>query len=84
MLSTNNTRKQITDLSEPIQIRELNRQLDWIWKTLLGGIDLKNLSAAGVKEMTVLIESTMSEDITSLSDRVTVLEGLINDSEQTT
>lgn len=35
MANMTRSRKQITDLSEPLQIRELNRQIDWIYTQLL-------------------------------------------------
>lgn len=38
------SRKNIRDLSNPQEIRELNRQLDWIWHKLLGALDSKAFS----------------------------------------
>ena len=37
-------RLTLTDLKEPQQVRELNRQLTWVWDRLLGGLELKALT----------------------------------------
>lgn len=41
-----NAKQRITlgNLTEPQQLRELNRQLEWIWNQLLGGLSEKSLS----------------------------------------
>ena len=36
-------RLTLTNLTEPQQLRELNRQLTWIWDQLLGGLSMKSL-----------------------------------------
>ena len=54
-----NTRRQITNLNEEIQLRELNRQLDWIWQHLQGGLTLKNLSQEGKQQLTEFIETVV-------------------------
>ncbi len=44
-MSSAKQRTTLTNLSEPQQMRELNRQLSWIWDQLLGGLNMKSLSA---------------------------------------
>ena len=39
-------RVTLSNLSEPQQVRELNRQLSWIWDQLLGGLSMKSLNAS--------------------------------------
>ena len=43
MADLTRSRKQVTDLSEPLQIRELNRQLDWIFAQLYGRLSDKTI-----------------------------------------
>ena len=85
MASSNTARRQITNLSEPLQIRELNRQLEWIWQQLLGGLTMKSLSEDGVDQATELIIETTSEiydsqiediedDLEGVTGRVETLE----------
>jgi len=78
----NSPRRQITDLSESIQIRELNRQLDWLWQQLLGGISMKNISEHGKEEAVDLIESTAADiydpQIDGINDSITSIEGAIS------
>lgn len=38
-------RVTLNNLNEPQQMRELNRQLGWIWDQLLGGLSMKSLNA---------------------------------------
>lgn len=38
-------RVTLSNLNEPQQMRELNRQLGWIWDQLLGGLSMKSLNA---------------------------------------
>ena len=78
MLSTNNTRRQITDLSEPVQVRELNRQLEWIWQQLLGGLNMRNLSKNGVQQVTELITDTTAA---IYDPQIEEIEGDIDDIE---
>lgn len=63
-------RKDLHDLSKPIEIRELNRQLDWIWKQLLGGLTLKSLSSDTTKK---IMESSLSQAVIEqlIADRIT-------------
>lgn len=53
MSSNSKQRITLTNLSEPQQMRELNRQLSWIWDQLLGGLPMKSLNeeARGVINM---------------------------------
>ena len=44
MLNYSGSRRTITDLSKEQQIRELNRQLDWLWRQML---ELKKAIAEG-------------------------------------
>jgi len=55
-MNTNNVRRTFTDLQNPQQMRELNRQLEWIWKQLLGGLTEKALSSAGKTQITRTVE----------------------------
>jgi len=63
-------RVTLNNLSEPQQVRELNRQLSWIWDQLLGGLSMKSLSAsaravidskAGSEEVESLVQQTSDE-----------------------
>ena len=78
MTSSNSSRKQITDLSQPMQIRELNRQLDWICQQLLGGLTEKAFSKSGINQITERITDVTGEiydpQITSLTERIEDLE----------
>lgn len=61
-------RKNLNDLSKPIELRELNRQLDWMWKKILGGLTAKDFSDAGMKNIITTIEKTVAEEI--LTDKL--------------
>ena len=52
-------RVTLTDLREPQQMRELNRQLTWIWDQLLGGLSMKSLNAGARK----IIDSKAEESV---------------------
>ena len=86
MASSSSMRRQITDLSEPLQIRELNRQLEWIWQHLLGGLTMKNMSDSGVEEVTELIVDTTSEiydsQIEDIENDIDDIENDIDDIEE--
>ena len=43
-MSNSKQRVTLTNLTEPQQMRELNRQLSWIWDQLLGGLSMKALN----------------------------------------
>ena len=45
MANINNVRKTFTNLSDPQQIRELNRQMEWLWHQLFGGLTEKSFQA---------------------------------------
>lgn len=61
--SSTSIRKTITDLSEPQQIRELNRQLDWVWRQLLGKLDVKSFSTDGLKQLIETTQDALAEEI---------------------
>lgn len=63
--STNNIRKTITNLDEPQQIRELNRQLDWVWRQLLGKLDAKSFSTKGLSELFGFTRDVFTEEISN-------------------
>jgi len=63
--STNNVRKTITNLDEPQQIRELNRQLDWVWRQLLGKLDSKAFSTKGISEILGYTRDVFTEEISN-------------------
>ena len=69
-MSSAKQRTTLTNLSEPQQMRELNRQLSWIWDQLLGGLSMKSLSAsaravidskAGAEEVESLVRQSAEE-----------------------
>jgi len=64
-----NTKQRVTltDLKEPQQIRELNRQLTWIWDQLLGGLSMKSLNAGARK---VIDSKADSEEVDALGNVV--------------
>ena len=45
-MSALNPKQRVTlsNLNEPQQLRELNRQLEWVWNQLMGGLTQKALS----------------------------------------
>ena len=60
-------RTTLKNLNEPQQMRELNRQLTWIWDQLLGGLGLKSLSSGARK---VIDSKASSEDVDALGNVV--------------
>ncbi len=44
-------RVTLNDLSEPQQLRELNRQLEWVWSQLMGGLTSRAFSEAFREEI---------------------------------
>ena len=82
MASSNSMRRQITNLSEPLQIRELNRQLEWIWQQLLGGLTMKNMSSDGVDQVTELVIETTAEiydpQIEDIEDDIDDIEDILS------
>ena len=68
-MSAQTTRQRVTlnDLKEPQQLRELNRQLEWVWTQLMGGLTRKSLSSG----LNSVIESKASaEDVDELAESV--------------
>lgn len=66
-------RKNLHDLSKPIELRELNRQLDWMWKKILGGLTAKDFSDGGMKSIIKTVEKTVAEEITADAIETNVL-----------
>lgn len=62
--TTSITRRQLTNLNEPQQLRELNRQMEWIWHQLLGGLTEKAMSTTGIRQVTKRIETTVASELT--------------------
>ena len=60
-------RLTLSNLTEPQQMRELNRQLEWIWAQLMGGLSRKSLSS-GLQS--VIDGKADGETVTSLSTRI--------------
>ena len=67
--NVNASRQRLTlsNLTEPQQMRELNRQLEWIWAQLMGGLSRKSLSS-GLQS--VIDGKADGETVTSLSTRI--------------
>ena len=63
MTNINKARKTFTDLSNPQQLRELNRQLEWVWNQLLGGLPAKALSSDGIRTVVSTVEKTIAKEI---------------------
>lgn len=62
-------RKNLRDLSNSMEMRELNRQLDWIWKKILGGLTAKDFSDGGMRSVVEVVEKTIASEIAA--DEVT-------------
>ena len=60
-------RLTLSNLTEPQQMRELNRQLEWIWAQLMGGLSKKSLSS-GLQS--VIDGKADGETVTKLSTRI--------------
>lgn len=69
MANGNKARKTFTDLSNPQQLRELNRQLEWVWNQLLGGLPAKALSNVGIKTVVSTVERLVAQEIEA--DKIT-------------
>lgn len=63
MPNGNNIRRTITNLRDPQQLRELNRQLEWIWNQLLGGLTDRAFSAFGKTKVTEVVQNRIAENI---------------------
>lgn len=74
--NVNASRQRLTlsNLTEPQQMRELNRQLEWIWAQLMGGLSRKSLSS-GLQS--VIDGKADGETVTSLSTRIEQTESEI-------
>lgn len=64
MANNGMTRRTITNLKDQQQLRELNRQLDWVWAQLLGGLTEKSFSFGGTTRM---VETVQEKIATNLS-----------------
>lgn len=60
-------RLTLTNLAEPQQMRELNRQLTWIWDQLLGGLSMKSLNKSTQE---VINSKAESEAVNELGNAV--------------
>lgn len=56
-------RKNLRDLSNPMELRELNRQMEWIWRKILGGLTAKDFSDSGMRGVVNVVEKTVAETI---------------------
>ena len=66
-MSSAKQRITLTNLSEPQQMRELNRQLSWIWDQLLGGLSMKSLNTGA---RAVIDSKASSDQVDELGNRV--------------
>ena len=74
--NVNASRQRLTlsNLTEPQQIRELNRQLEWIWAQLMGGLSKKSLSS-GLQS--AIDSKAEGETVNALTGRITAAESEI-------
>ena len=79
MATGNNIRRTITNLRDPQQIRELNRQLEWIWNQLLGGLTDRAFSAVGRTKITEVVQNKIAENINADSATVVELKAALAD-----
>ena len=70
-------RKDLQNLSNPLQVRELNRQLEWLWKQLLGGLTEKSFSGEGVKQIIRTVEKTIVSELEADEIDVTALKSAL-------
>lgn len=85
MADAKKDRKRLTDLSQPLQMAEFNRQMDWIWSQLMGNLPEKALSGE-VRTTIADANGNASEALQTaqgLATRVTNAEGDISSLEQT-
>lgn len=69
----------LTNLTEPQQLRELNRQLSWIWDQLLGGLSMKSLNSGA----RAVIDSKASyEDVDELGNTVEALNTTLTQTQE--
>lgn len=62
---TPTVRKNIRDLSNPLELRELNRQMEWIWRKILGGLDERAFSDGGIRQVTTTVEKIVATEMTA-------------------
>ena len=62
---TPTVRKNIRDLSNPLELRELNRQMEWIWRKILGGLDERAFSDDGIRQVTTTVEKIVATEMTA-------------------
>lgn len=62
---TPTVRKNIRDPSNPLELRELNRQLEWVWRKLLGGLDERAFSDGGIRQVTSTVEKIVATEMTA-------------------
>jgi len=65
-------RKNLRSLDNPVELRELNRQLEWIWRMILGGLTMKSFAKGSIGEITKTVEHVITEDI--VADNIDVKE----------
>lgn len=63
MATTTMVRRAFTNLDEPQQIRELNRQMDWLWRQLLGKLDAKAFSTNGLEQIIAATRDVLADEI---------------------
>jgi hypothetical protein len=56
-------RKDLHDLTKPMEVRELNRQLEWVWRKILGGLTDKDISADGITRIITKVEKQIIDEI---------------------
>lgn len=59
------TRRTFTNLKDQQQLRELNRQMDWIWGQLLGGLTEKSFSFGGTVRMVETVQEKIATNLTA-------------------
>ncbi|PWL93745.1 MAG: hypothetical protein DBY08_04435, partial [Clostridiales bacterium] len=77
MANLSNVRKTLTNLAQPQQLRELNRQLEWIWNQLLGGLPDKAFSESGIKKIVRTVEEVTAQHIQSEKVETNVLKAAL-------
>ena len=85
MADAKKDRKRLTDLSQPLQMAEFNRQMDWIWSQLMGNLPEKALSGE-VRNTIADANGNASEALQTaqgLSTRVTNAENDASEALQT-
>lgn len=72
-------RKDFRDLSKPLEVRELNRQLEWLWKQLLGGLNDKSFSSSGLTKIVKVVEKEVSKEIETGSIETSTLVAALSE-----